>query len=133
MYWHESVDLLPHGLWLTRYKPFIITTVFFFFARQTDTHNYVIINHQFWQLKLCQAISICPVKEQYQNHHIKWFIGLNCSPFFIAIFLFLINVSIYEYGILFPVKYKPLFIMKPKIYFYNHFYNPISKQFFINR
>lgn len=75
---------------------------YFFLLGKLINHNYVIINHHFRKLKLCQTIPMCPVKEQYQNHHIKGFIWLNCSPFFIAIFLFLINVSIYEYGMLFP-------------------------------
>lgn len=50
-----------HMAWLTKYKCIMITTVFLF-VRQIDKNKYVIINHQFRQLKLCQAMSMCPVK-----------------------------------------------------------------------
>lgn len=50
-----------HMAWVTKYKCIMITTVFLF-VRQIDKNKYVIINHQFRQLKLCQAMSMCPVK-----------------------------------------------------------------------
>lgn len=50
-----------HMAWVTKYKCIMITTVFLF-VRQIDKNKYVIINHQFRQLKLCQAMSMCHVK-----------------------------------------------------------------------